>query len=103
MTATDKKKLALYLEGCGTFYCRHACGQCENQCPSGVPVNTIMRYHHYYAAQGREKHAMAKYSNLAGNNAALCSNCSGHCESSCPYSVPIQGLLVLAHQTLSLA
>lgn len=100
---TDKALLAGYEASFGKFYCRHACGQCESRCPSGVPINTIMRYHHYFVAQGREKHAMAKYHSLAGNRAILCSSCSGHCESACPYSVPIQGLLVLAHQTLSLA
>ncbi|MFC2163839.1 aldo/keto reductase [Acidobacteriota bacterium] len=100
---TDKALLAGYESSFGKFYCRHACGQCESQCPSAVPVNTVMRYHHYFAAQGREKYAMTKYHNLAGNSAALCSSCSGHCESACPYNVPIQGLLVLAHQTLSLA
>jgi predicted aldo/keto reductase-like oxidoreductase len=100
--SADKAMLADYESAFGAFYCRHACGQCESQCPSAVPVNTIMRYHHYFAAQGREKHAMAKYYNLKGNNASICSNCSGHCESACPYNVPIQGLLMLAHQTLSL-
>jgi len=99
----DKTMLSSYESAYGTFYCRHACGQCESRCPSAVPVNTIMRYHHYFAAQGREKYAMAKYFNLAGNNASLCSNCSGHCQSACPYNVPIQGLLMHAHHTLTLA
>jgi predicted aldo/keto reductase-like oxidoreductase len=103
LVTADKAMLADYESAFGTFYCRHACGQCESQCPSSVPVNTIMRYHHYFAAQGREKHAMTKYYNLVRNNASLCSNCSGHCESACPYNVPIQGLLTLAHQTLTLA
>ncbi len=102
ITAAQQKTLALYEEGMGSFYCRHACGICEATCPSRVPVNTIMRYNHYFRAQGREKSAMLKYAALSGSQASVCSSCSGHCEKSCPYGVPIQGQLWLAHQTLSL-
>ena len=65
-------------------------------------MNTIMRYNHYFTAQKREKHAMEHYATLAGNNAAACSGCSGLCQEACPYGVSIQGLLITAHQTLSL-
>jgi len=34
------------LEACerhlGSFYCRHACGRCEADCPDGVPVRTLL-------------------------------------------------------------
>ena len=99
----DSKKLAAYEATFGEFYCRHACGECESSCPSGVPVNTVMRYNHYFVAQGREKTAMLKYEDLRQNKANSCLNCSGYCERACPYGVPIQGLLMLAHQTLTLA
>ncbi len=102
ITAAQQKTLALYEAGMGQFYCRHACGICEAKCPSRVPVNTIMRYHHYFRAQGREKSAMLKYAALPGSQANVCGDCSGHCEQACPYGVPIQGQLWLAHQTLTL-
>lgn len=98
----EKKKLAAYKKGCGELYCRHACGICELKCPNHVPVNTIMRYNHYFEAQGREKYAMAHYTAIPGAKADMCWNCSGNCESACPYNVPIQGMLMLAHQRLSL-
>lgn len=101
-TPVDQAKLTAYAEGCGSLYCRHACGVCESQCPHSVPVNTIMRYHHYFQAQRREKHAMQKYANLAAAKADKCRDCEGHCETSCPYGVPIQGLLNCAHQNLIL-
>jgi len=98
----EKKALALYKEGCGSLYCRHACGLCEPSCPHGVPVNSIMRYNHYYDAQGKEKFAMKNYAKLP-TNAEKCARCSGYCESACPYDVPIHGLLNIAHRSLTLA
>jgi predicted aldo/keto reductase-like oxidoreductase len=98
----ERDMLADYESVYGRYYCRHACGQCEPYCPHSVPINSIMRYHHYFSAQRREKYAMEKYNSLSGMDATLCSNCVGYCESACPYGVPIQGLLLLAHQTLTL-
>lgn len=103
LTHTDKRALSVYSKSMGKFYCRHACGECEEKCPRGVPVNTIMRYNHYFAAQGREKYAMEKYAELTSRKVDQCQNCSGACESACPYKVPIQPLLLLAHQNLTLA
>lgn len=95
-------KLAAYREGCGELYCRHACGLCEPSCPHGVPVNTIMRYQQYFAGQGREREAMELYAAIPGVRADACSGCSAPCERACPYGVPVQGALLVAHETLSL-
>jgi aryl-alcohol dehydrogenase-like predicted oxidoreductase len=103
LTAADQKALEVYAKSMGQFYCRHACGICESSCPQNVPVNTIMRYNHYFASQNREKYAMEKYAKLASKTADQCQNCSGSCESVCPFNVPVQTLLVLAHQNLTLA
>ena len=100
--AQDKALLSAYSKECGSFYCRHACGLCEPECPHEVPVNTIMRYDHYFVSQGREKHAMAKYAALKSHKADRCQDCAGHCESVCPYGVPVKALLSAAHHTLTL-
>ena len=102
LDAGDKATLAAYAEVCGPFYCRHACGLCEPQCPQGVPVNTIMRYHHYFTAQGREREAMQYYAAIPGAKVDVCGSCPGFCERACPYNVPIQGKLFHAHSDLSL-
>lgn len=99
----EKRKLVAFKEGCSELYCRHACGLCEPKCPHHVPVNTIMRYNQYFVAQGREKYAMFKYATIPGAKADVCNDCSGHCEQACPYNVPIQGMLILAHEQLTLA
>jgi predicted aldo/keto reductase-like oxidoreductase len=99
----EEGMLADYKSFSEKLYCRHACGECEPHCPHDVPVNTIMRYQHYFMSQGREKHAMAKYAALERTNASVCTNCEGHCEAACPFGVKVQGLLMAAHHTLSLS
>ena len=102
MEPEEKSLLAGVEQECGRLYCRHACGVCESACPDQVPVNTIMRYQHYFETSGSEKFAMERYAHLDCSKADLCRNCQGLCERACPYGVPIQGLLNLAHAQLSL-
>jgi predicted aldo/keto reductase-like oxidoreductase len=102
LTPAEEGRLAAYSEGCGGLYCRHACGLCEPSCPKGVPVNTILRYQRYFTAQGREKAAMGFYASIPGARADACRDCPGHCEAACPHGVPAQGMLLLAHDTLTM-
>jgi len=102
LTAENKMMIKSLQESLGHLYCRHACGICENQCPHGVPINTIMRYNHYLMAQGREKYAIKKYYELPGSKPDVCSECEGLCEASCPFGVSIRSLLSIAHQNLSI-
>lgn len=103
LSSSEKQKLVIYSNGFSPLYCRHGCNECESKCPYKVPINTIMRYNHYFQAQGREKYSMRKYVALPGADAGQCTSCAGYCEHSCPYGVHIQKLLVLAHNTLTLA
>jgi aryl-alcohol dehydrogenase-like predicted oxidoreductase len=103
LTPTDHTALDVFAKSFGQFYCRHACGICESKCPHHIPINTIMRYNHYFTGQGREKYAMGKYAKLNTEVANHCMNCDGRCQTECPYAVPIQTLLVLADQNLTLA
>lgn len=102
LQTADRNLLRDYEKDCGRLYCRHACGVCEASCPHAVPVNTIMRYAHYFEAQGSEKFAMEKYAGLGNKAAEVCQTCPGFCEKACPYGVPARGLLVLAHAQMSL-
>jgi len=98
----DRVLLASYEKDCGSLYCRHACGVCEAACPSGVPVNSIMRFNHYFEAQGSEKYAMTEYAALETARADACRTCPGPCEAACPHGVPVRALLCMAHSQLSL-
>ena len=91
-----------YKESLGNLYCRHACGLCEPSCPHNIPVNTILRYNHYFEAQGQEKRAMEKYAGLKLAKYLPCNTCSGHCLAACPHNIPAQALLLKAEQKLSL-
>ncbi len=102
LTVDDDVLLSSYEDTLGQYYCRHACNECEPACPHQVPVNTIMRYNHYFDAQGREKHAMQKYARLEAADVLSCLDCPGHCEAACPHQVPVRSLLVHAHNNLSL-
>ncbi|MCP4895666.1 MAG: hypothetical protein GY906_01725 [bacterium] len=84
-------------------YCRHGCTACADACPERMPVSTIMRYCYYFTMQGREKHAMQKYSALAGQDASRCESCSAPCTGACPYNVNIQANLINAGELLRLA
>jgi predicted aldo/keto reductase-like oxidoreductase len=103
LTTADQEKLDAYGEGCGSLYCRHACGACEPSCPDGVPVNTILRYQRYFSGQGREKEAMRLYAEIPGIRAEACLTCGAPCEAACPYGVPVQGMLIGAHDSLTLS
>jgi predicted aldo/keto reductase-like oxidoreductase len=103
LTSKDESLLNAYSQKCGSLYCRHACGLCESECPHKVPVNAIMRYDHYFEAQGREKYAMIKYAALPTAKADKCLSCPGPCQKACPYGVLVQGLLIHAHQIMTLA
>jgi predicted aldo/keto reductase-like oxidoreductase len=102
LTTPEQQMLAAYTRDYGELYCRHACGKCEPYCPHGVPINTIMRFNHYFVAQHREKYAMQEYAALDRPNADLCQDCPGYCQRHCPYGVQIHALLNIAHTNLTL-
>jgi hypothetical protein len=74
-------------------------------CPSinSFEVNAIMRYEYYFSAKGREKEAMGLYAAVSdrGLDAGGCAGCAGHSEAACPYGVPIQAKLLMAHENLT--
>ncbi len=103
MNAKDEAVLAGCADVAGNSTCRFACGACEASCPRGVPVNSIMRFNYYFKGKGSEKSALAEYAALGARDAASCADCDGPCGRACPYGVPIQAKLIVAHETLTLA
>ena len=103
-TLDDGKQAMLddFREMYGPMQCRIGCNLCESACPIHIPVGTIMRYSYYFHAQGREKHAMQQYEALRGIKPDVCLTCDGRCMDACPHGVQIQGLLSLAHNSLTM-
>lgn len=103
-TLDDGKQAMLddFREMYGPLQCRIGCNLCESACPHHIPVGTIMRYSYYFHGKGMEKYAMQQYRELAGSKPDVCCTCEGYCQKACPHGVQIQGLLSLAHQSLSL-
>jgi predicted aldo/keto reductase-like oxidoreductase len=97
---SEQGMLTEYSNTLGNYYCRHACGLCEPSCPHNVPVNTIMRYNHYFEGHGREKYAMIKYQDLLVKAGDKCKGCAGLCTDNCPHKLPVQSLLMHADRNL---
>jgi predicted aldo/keto reductase-like oxidoreductase len=103
-TTLDDRKQAMLddlREIYGPLQCRIGCNLCESACPHRIPVGTIMRYSYYFHGKGRQKYAMQQYQELPGSKPDVCRQCEGYCLDACPHGVHIQGLLSLAHQSLS--
>jgi len=98
----DRQVIRAFKSELAPFYCHHGCNECESRCPAEVPVNAVLRYFHYYAAEERQKYAMKCYARLEGANASACLDCSGFCESACPHGVATRSMLAMAHGKLSL-
>jgi predicted aldo/keto reductase-like oxidoreductase len=73
-----------------------------NACPYGVRISDVLRYRLYFNNYGREKYAMELYGKLPRNrSAALCADCSGVCEISCPFDLAIRRKMIQAHGELT--
>ncbi len=101
-TAADQRVLDRYARLYSKEYCRTGCGECEESCPAGVQIASIMRYHMYFKDYGMEKRAIQSYASLT-KNATACAECAEPaCSGKCPYGLPVQKMLCDAHESLSL-
>jgi len=103
LSQPDEEMLSSLAQSVDARYCRHGCVECAGECPQEVPVSRIMRYAYYFEGQGREKHAMGKYAQLAGSNGSACGGCSAPCETACPHGFQVRTQMSEAHSLLTLA
>lgn len=98
----DLDILSQYQHQVNNLYCRVGCEDCLSACPNGVAVNEVLRYGMYFENYRMEKEAMRYYAELEERRKPLnCSNCSGYCESACPYNIKVKDKLLHAHEILS--
>jgi aryl-alcohol dehydrogenase-like predicted oxidoreductase len=101
LTTAEVAMLRRYANEMYTKYCRF-CRVCEASCPFGVAVADINRYAMYFSSYGREKEAMQLYRQLPQRrSAAVCGDCSGHCDAACPFGRTVRAELLQAHHSLS--
>jgi predicted aldo/keto reductase-like oxidoreductase len=101
----ERKDLAIlreYRREVSDKYCRVSCTKCEPSCPYGVAISNVMRYEMYFINYGHEKVAIDNYAHLDDKKKPKdCSNCSGHCNSACPFGIKVQNRLIHADKILS--
>lgn len=103
LNRADLKVIAEYKRQTDNQYCRVSCGECLSSCPDNVAVNDVLRYSMYFVSYGMQKEAMRYYGELEENRKPLnCANCSGYCESACPYGLRVKDKLIQAKEILSL-
>ena len=102
LSRRESRSLEGYCSLLDKDYCRPGCDGCLSACPQNVPIHDILRYRLYFNNYGREKYAMGLYSALPeSRNARQCSSCSGPCQGSCSFGIPIKSKLIQAHSELT--
>jgi predicted aldo/keto reductase-like oxidoreductase len=93
--------LQRYAQMHGTSYCRHACNDCEDACPYGVPIADVLRTRMYAQDYGDMRLARSEYA-LLGAGASACLTCTAQpCAGACTHGLPINALLTPMHRMLA--
>ena len=101
LQTADLRVISSYQRQANNQYCRVGCEECLSACPRNVAINDVMRYGMYFSSYRIEREAMRYYAELEDYKKPLhCSDCSGVCESACPYGIKVKDRLILAHQNL---
>jgi predicted aldo/keto reductase-like oxidoreductase len=102
--ALKREDLALlkeYSRQVDNTYCRVTCKKCEPSCPHHVAISDVMRFEMYFENYGHEKTAIENYALLDdARKPKNCVNCSGHCNSACPFGIKVRDRLIHADEIL---
>jgi predicted aldo/keto reductase-like oxidoreductase len=84
-TPAEERMLAAQLDRIRPLYCQ-MCGQCDGQCPRGLPVAEVLRSLMY--ADGYRQFALGREHYLELGVEGRCRECPG-CQIECPYGVNV--------------
>jgi hypothetical protein len=93
--------LQRYVAMNGASQCRYGCAECLSACPSGVPIDDVLRTRMYAVDYGDPDLARREYARLAGGASACLSCAAQPCRGACPHGVPIDRLLAPTHRLLT--
>ena len=84
----DAKILSARLEEIRPYYCR-TCGQCDGQCPKGLPVPEMVRYVMYADGYGQFPLGRENFQRMAQEHQDVrCGDCA-ECAVQCPHGVHV--------------
>ena len=96
----DAELLQKYAHALSPEYCR-SCGTCEEACPDGVRVGSVLQFAMYSKQYGWHEEARAHYAHLPAHErwSEACTSC-GVCNDACPYGVDAHGRILEARRIL---
>ena len=93
----DAKVLSARLEEIGPYFCR-MCGQCDGQCPKGLPVGDMVRFVMYADGYGQFPLGREHYLRLSAEHQAVrCGQCPT-CVVQCPHGVTVAERMMRAQE-----
>ena len=96
-TDSDAKILSARLEEIGPYFCR-MCGQCDGQCPQGLPVADMVRFVMYADGYGQFPLGREHFLRMAPEHRQVrCSDCAS-CAVQCPNGVHVAARLQRAQE-----
>jgi hypothetical protein len=96
-SAADQKILSARLEEISPYFCR-MCGQCDGQCPQGLPVGDMVRFVMYADGYGQFPLGREHFLRLAAAHQAVrCDQCPS-CVVQCPHGVTVAERMIRAQE-----
>ncbi len=96
-TDADQKILTARLEKISPYFCR-MCGQCDGQCPKGLPVGDMVRFVMYADGYGQFPLGREHFLRMAAEHQAVrCGECAT-CVVQCPHGVTVAERMMRAQE-----
>ena len=96
-TDADQKILSARLEKISPYFCR-MCGQCDGQCPKGLPVGDMVRFVMYADGYGQFPLGREHFLRMAAEHQAVrCGQCPT-CVVQCPHGVTVAERMMRAQE-----
>jgi len=96
-TDADQKILTARLEEISPYFCR-MCGQCDGQCPKGLPVGDMVRFVMYADGYGQFPLGREHFLRMpAEHQAVRCDQCET-CVVQCPHGVTVAERMIRAQE-----